>query len=594
MYKHNEDTANIEIIKQFIKCAQKQYLYEIPRCEGIEYIIQNSIDKYNFGSPTRLGIEYIDVILDYIALLMERDPNAITNFGFISHLYQLMQKERHDKELTDKLKQFFNSRIHKEEADITSFEPYKEKLDGFTKMSEYQFESFLNIALDYRNKTGMFPENVCDYIIKQCILRRQNINISREIILRVLEDKAMYAAKEKGNNSTMAVCSKISDNFLSNDKVIGESSSNGLIRLRSNNSYTWFDRKTYNYNGRKIDSIPILNTLFHELRHNVIHEQLEEYYYEPTRYKIFKEDILCRSILGYFEKNYEPLFFESDANIYASIDTLLYLRKLKFTKEELKEAGLLDFEDLVEASILEELSAEKDATIKYDPDRGEYRNFEDIFQDLVKRRANFIFEVNPRLKFEYNTATGKRKGNMRVLEEYQSSRLSEKIYPTIIKNEATLSNETILEDIGRLLEFTPEYPETEKLRNYILREKILPRVREWAEKGKVDLKRIDGLSEEEMEAGEKNQFEIAKDSLIKFARLHPEFSKDIDFLTMPEGEEVSLSEINNLFIPDTYLQSVGNALKARGVLHYIEGNKEKENSGDNKENVEGEGITADE
>ena len=75
------------------------------------------------------------------------------------------------KELADKLKQFFDKRIHKEDADIKRFEPYREKLDNFTKMSQDEFKSFLDVAIDYRNKTGMFPENVCDYIIKQLLIK---------------------------------------------------------------------------------------------------------------------------------------------------------------------------------------------------------------------------------------------------------------------------------------------------------------------------------------------------------------------------------------------------------------------------------------
>ena len=102
---------------------------------------------------------------------------------------------------------------------------------------------------------------------------------------------------------------------------------------------------------------------------------------------------------------------------------------------------------------------------------------------------------------------------------------------------------------------------------------------------------------------EKEQFKKAKDNLKKFACIHPELFSGYMYLTTPETAEVptSLSNINNLFSPDAYIQSAGNALEARSVLHSLEGNKEKKNGGnnkengeDNKENVEGEGITVDE
>ena len=52
-----------------------------------------------------------------------------------------------DEELAYRLKKFFDNRIHKEEADIKVFTPYKEKLDNIVGMSVDEFNSFLNVLI---------------------------------------------------------------------------------------------------------------------------------------------------------------------------------------------------------------------------------------------------------------------------------------------------------------------------------------------------------------------------------------------------------------------------------------------------------------
>ena len=588
-----------DCIEQFIKIAKgNKGNYNFSAFEGIDFIIEDLLRNINRGAHSRFKNQYIDVVLDYVGWLMDNNPNAITEYGFISHLYQFTQKEKEDEELAYRLKKFFDNRIHKEEADIKVFTPYKEKLDNFVGMSVDEFNSFLNVAVDYRNKTGMFPENVCDYIIKQCIIHKKGFGeLTKEIKERVIEDKAGYLVKEKGHDNTLIVCSTVSDQFFKKKTSDGEYFSNGFIRIRSDKKGDWFEKDNYRINDRDNIRIKILNILFHELRHDGQFDQEIKYYYNPVRYKMIKEDIICKYMKEYKDINYVPIFVESDARIYSSIDTIQYLKKLKFTEEELKEAGLSDFEELVEDNVIDAILDEEKSDKRYDPFENKYRNMEDIFQDLVKREVNgTLFCDFPIIRLEYDIFTGARKGNMVILENYQLSRLSEKLYKKKKKNDVTLSNATILDDIEKLLKFTPEYPETEELRNYILCEKILPRVREWAVKGKVDLNPFNSFTAEEMDEIEKEHFEKAKDKLLAFARLHPEFSKDIEFLTMPEkdNEAINLSDLNSLFSPDAFLKSIKDVASAGNVLHSLNGNEEKKTDEDDKENGEGEGRKADE
>ena len=588
-YKAENHKYAIEYLEKFIKSAKVQIgKYDPSVFEGASYIIEDTINKINTTWHSHFAFKYLylNKVLDYVGFVMERYPNAITEFGFISHLYQFAQKEQEDKELADKLKQFFDKRIHKEDADIKRFEPYREKLDNFTKMSQDEFKSFLNVAIDYRNKTGMFPENVCDYIIKQLLISKLafNLGLTNFIKMRVMEDKAGYLAKEKGYNNTITVSSEVSDQFFRNNSVEATYYQNGLIRLRASNCWDWFEIEKNGITGRQ--SIKILNSLFHEIRHMIQPEQRKQYYYNPIRYKMFKEKILCEFLPGYNDENYTPNFIESDARIYADIDIIQYLKKLKFTKEELREAGLSNFEEIAESNVLAELSDEESADTKYDPELKKERNFEDIFQDLLKRSHWIIYE-NPLLEFEYDYDTGERKGNMELLKKYQDSMLSEKIYPTIIRNGATVSNEKILEDIEKIVSFTPEYPETEKLRDYILCEKILPRVKEWIQKGKIDFKPIDGLSKKVMDRIEKIEFKFAINSLIQFAKSHPNFSKDMEFLTMLKsdgGIRFSADEFLKGYRGTIEAAKEGASItEAAGVLNSITKEKETEKVPDGKE-----------
>ena len=134
MYKSGDFIFD-EDFEEFIKHAKNTDLDTLIDTDAMEYIAEDIIYKIKTNSNmSTASINYIDAILDYVSLLMDKDPNAITNFGFISHLYQLAQTEEGEAKGLKKIKTFFANRIQKDESDIKMFDKYTDE-DYYKKYS---------------------------------------------------------------------------------------------------------------------------------------------------------------------------------------------------------------------------------------------------------------------------------------------------------------------------------------------------------------------------------------------------------------------------------------------------------------------------
>ena len=342
-------------------------------------------------------------------------------------------------------------------------------------------ETISKAKLSYENRQVM-PIDVAKKILN--LHSKKEISLDEELLKSCVVSIISNILNEKGINIESNV-------FFGKDK-----NTNGINHARANFRGIWLNNnliKKYIENG----DMQLFITMFHEMRHSVQNQNIENGNIDYLTYNFIKENILRKRDPDFYNSNYKKMFIEADARQYGIIDALNFL----------KEIDILMYEDF--KKYYEELTNElNNSNINQDSNKEnpfrtkEKINISDYLGRMIKNNPAILNEYNGILKIEYNL-DGTTKDIATMLKEYRNlGEMNEhdrknyySIYYGIISSKITKDLDLPEEIEANLTEFMKEKKElisVEDMRYYfkntqpLVTKNILNKLLSFSEIGKED------------------------------------------------------------------------------------------------------------
>ena len=259
-------------------------------------------------------------------------------------------------------------------------------------------ETVSNAKLAFENRQVM-PIDVAKKILN--LHSKKEISLDEELLKSCVVSIISNILNEKGINIESNV-------FFGKDK-----NTNGINHARANFRGIWLNNnliKKYIENG----DMKLFITMFHEMRHSVQNQNIENGNIDYLTYNFIKENILRKRDPDFYNFNYKKMFIEADARQYGIIDALNFL----------KEIDILMYEDF--KKYYEELTNElNNSNINQDSNKEnpfrtkEKINISDYLGRMIKNNPAILNEYNGILKIEYNL-DGTTKDIATMLKEYRN------------------------------------------------------------------------------------------------------------------------------------------------------------------------------
>ena len=259
-------------------------------------------------------------------------------------------------------------------------------------------ETVSNAKLAFENRQVM-PIDVAKKILN--LHSKKEISLDEELLKSCVVSIISNILNEKGINIESNV-------FFGKDK-----NTNGINHARANFRGIWLNNnliKKYIENG----DMKLFITMFHEMRHSVQNQNIENGNIDYLTYNFIKENILRKRDPDFYNSNYKKMFIEADARQYGIIDALNFL----------KEIDILMYEDF--KKYYEELTNElNNSNINQDSNKEnpfrtkEKINISDYLGRMIKNNPAILNEYNGILKIEYNL-DGTTKDIATMLKEYRN------------------------------------------------------------------------------------------------------------------------------------------------------------------------------
>lgn len=572
-------TVNQNIINDDGKRFAERRIVPYYELAGTEEVFGNvSVEEMNrlFNEATYIDKYTISKIIGYTKYILETDENALTDNDFIAVLYSAIKNSYTGNEIfknlsekdIEKIKELFEkAKENKKAPDMSKYDTYISELSD---MDENTFKSFISDLKKYRSVYGEFPEEYCDYIIKQKLISESYLNKNLDeyfsIVKRAFEDKTAYVLKAQGLPFYLPVVREITKEEKENpEKTVGTANlEQKSIILNVNNIYRVNEKYT----------API-NAIFHECRH-VAQEMVYATGKPKNRlqYIMLKERILEKyeraNGKGYYKRNYVFVASEIDARIIGNREERKYLRKLGFSKDIIHNDTRRVFEDY-EQTQRKEISNSDTARHGRIDKKEQLRHLNDMFLECMQEHPE-ILEKFPVLRLEYNS-NGTRKSSFDILREFDAvyEELKTKKTPEA-RNKLTLLISILIEKdncqyqdvkmtyLDEILQYEPTTV-SKKYRDRIIENELLPMIKTATSTGKLQIRKKD--TEEE----QKENFRTAIMKLNEFVRKNPDekISKRILELIGPfitQCEQDVLAEYDTLVTPQERNEGMNISMQA--------------------------------
>ena len=345
----------------------------------------------------------------YLMELLQKEEKRITEGSTINipFSYALKNIANMSEEMKQNLITLVHSNFYKEEEKRILIEKLKQHgiIHDISEEKQIKFEendtleeTISKAKLSYENRQVM-PIDVAKKFLN--LHSKKEISLDEELLKSCVVSIISNILNEKGINIESNV-------FFGKDK-----NTNGINHARANFRGIWLNNdliKKYIENG----DMKLFITMFHEMRHSVQNQNIENGNIDYLTYNFIKENILRKRDQDFYNFNYRKMFIEEDARQFGIIDALKFM----------KETDILMYEDF--KKYCEELTNElNNSNINQDSNKeNPFRtkgkiNISDYLGKMIKNNPAILNEYNGILKIEYNL-DGTTKDIATMLKEYRN------------------------------------------------------------------------------------------------------------------------------------------------------------------------------
>lgn len=345
----------------------------------------------------------------YLMELLKNEEKRITEGSTIDipFSYALKNIANMSEEMKQNLITLVHSNFYKEEEKRILIEKLKQHgiIHDISEEKQIKFEendtleeTISKAKLSYENRQVM-PIDVAKKILK--LHSKKELSLDEELLKPCVVSIISNFLKQKGIDIKSNV-------FFGKNKNI-----NGVNSEKTGFNGIWINNdliKNYIENG----DMHLFITMFHEMRHSVQNQNIENGNIDYLTYNFIKENIIRKRDPDFYNFNYKKMFIEADARQYGIIDALNFL----------KEIDILMYEDF--KKYYEELTNElNNSNIDQDSNKEnpfrtkEKINISDYLGRMIKNNPAILNEYNGILKIEYNL-DGSTKDIATMLKEYRN------------------------------------------------------------------------------------------------------------------------------------------------------------------------------
>jgi len=175
----------------------------------------------------------------------------------------------------------------------------------------------------------------------------------------------------------------------------------------------WINRDLLT-NYKKYDDISLFITMFHEIRHSIQSNNIENGDIDFLTYNFIIEKVIRENDPDFYAANYFTMFIEEDARQYGIIDALVFLKKIGILRDEDIEKCYEDLKhELNNSNIAQD-------SFKENPFRTKEKiNISDYLERMIKNNPTLLNKYNGILKIGFNI-DGTTKDIVTLLREYRA------------------------------------------------------------------------------------------------------------------------------------------------------------------------------
>lgn len=351
----------------------------------------------DINNEVRILEKYLNSLCDIFEKKQNYPINLIIDQNTVfNKIYQMIKLKILPEEINIKFEDIFDKRLNRKNIKVPDMKEYDKYFLEEDEMPNEVFKKFFDDISVIGFKEGIIPIRYLEFIIKQMIFFDSKAGILKERqYFKIFEDFARNKVKVLSGEDAFVIFS-----YKLDEKIIGFYRSGGMIEFNSKCFYNDY-RCTYN-----------LVAIFHEIRHQMMNVSEKNSEYNHLSYMILKEEIISELDMFFYDKNYDNLYTEIDAELFAYDSTLNFLETIAINKLNTNYIAILECLRKYRNKIFESFNNGKSKIIKGQ----KIEDIEKYFDDVVKEVPNLINNY-PILRVEYND-DGTRKSLKRILEDY--------------------------------------------------------------------------------------------------------------------------------------------------------------------------------
>ena len=327
------------------------------------------------------------------------DDNIVHKLVQLSRLSALPEEE--SKKINDFLDKYFGKDTI-EEPDMSKFD---RKIAEKEKFSPQEVLDFFGSVMKKSVRDREVPIKYIEFFIAKFVENDLSFtgNLTFSQRMMIMEQFGSYKSRQLVGDKNFIT---FSDNFIDVEKgkaIIGHHQK-GFIKLRP-----------IFYKNVTLTSVVNLVTTFHELRHDMQQQALDEEKFDHMTYMMQKEAIFKRLDHKFYSRNYDSMYEEVDAEYFAVKTVRSLLATLPF------DEGFRESEAY--SKIIGVLDEKSENIRKYfeksrvkEVEDGKIADVEMAFDEVMVKHPDILEDI-PILKMEYND-DGTRKPLKQIFEEF--------------------------------------------------------------------------------------------------------------------------------------------------------------------------------
>lgn len=214
------------------------------------------------------------------------------------------------------------------------------------------------------------------------------------------------------------------------NKVFFGNSNKSLGHYNNKHNYIWINDNllekyltpSFGLSNKEIllNKASLFETVFHEMRHAVQKDKIDNGKFDYLSYNILKEEIISEYDMDYYKNNYKSIFAESDARKEGLLGTLDFLNGLnsdfvQVIKDNIESNYIFESQNTIYRNSDKQVSIEKISFI----------DVSDYLSLLIKGNQKILID-NPILNIEYNI-DGTRKSIEQLLSDFEYKKCNQNI-----------------------------------------------------------------------------------------------------------------------------------------------------------------------